>query len=359
MRSLQPQDFLREDAEVAQAPVASSRPRVSFVAPRTSVDVAQDPEDEEEDDCDSVFESQIVDKTYNRLVQYVYDKYDELRPLSDPSTPPRCEFGSYFAVAEPQCLTRPQMRVYPRLSELLSQSSESSAKFACESKPLHKVFRCVVSFPVADDPDFASPWWLNTDFAWNTGNKCIAKTCVSAVTFADLEKVEKCSKTLVAGQSQSYWLLPTLLSLLEQDRFQPSDSSLFDKNISALSASFAIQTSLYTGLTDFIVAKRRESFLAHVIFPVSEPQKREPLVSPGSDAFLFDQPLLEKVSVQMKEDVMISSSLSLLKLSKSAGHSKPVQAANQHYLSPSEFSRPSSSGYRKSVASPARGSSSN
>ena len=33
----------------------------------------------------TVIDSQVVDKTYNRLVQYVYDKYDESRPLSDPS----------------------------------------------------------------------------------------------------------------------------------------------------------------------------------------------------------------------------------------------------------------------------------
>ena len=163
-------------------------------------------------------------------------------------------------------------------------------------------------------------------------------------------------RTLVAGQSQSYWLLSALLSQLKQDGFQPSDTSLFDK-ISALSVLFATQTSLCAGLTDFIMAKRPESFLAHVSFPVSEPQKRELLVSPGSDAFLFDQPLLEKVSGQMKED-SISSSLCLSKLSKSSGRSKPAQATNQRYLSPLEFSRPGLSGYRKRSASPAHGSSS-
>ena len=35
---------------------------------------------------------------------------------------------------------------------------------------------------------------------------------------------------------------------------------------------------------------------------LSEPQKRELLVTPGSDTSLFDQSLLEKVSGQVKED---------------------------------------------------------
>ena len=77
---------------------------------------------------------------------------------------------------------------------------------------------------------------------------------MSAATFADLEKVEKCSQTLIAGQSQSYWLLSVLLSQLKQDGFQPSDPALFDKNISALSSSFVTQTSICAGLTEFVEA---------------------------------------------------------------------------------------------------------
>ena len=148
------------------------------------------------------------------------------------------------------------------------ESREREAKFARESKLLHKVIplrRKVL--PVADEPDFLSPCWLNLDFARITYNKTIAKTCVSGATFADLEKVEKCSLTLIAGQSQSYWLLSALLFQLKQDGFQPSDPALFDKNISALSSSFVTQTSICAGLTEFVGAKRHKSFLLHVCFP--------------------------------------------------------------------------------------------
>ena len=170
----------------------------------------------------------------------------------------------------------------------------------------------------------------------------------------DLEKVEKATRTLVAGQSPSYWLLSDLLSQLKHDGFKPSDSSLFDKNIPALSASFAPQTNICAGLTNFVEAKCRESFLAHVSGPVSEPQKRELLTAAGSDPFLFDQPLLEKVSSQLKEDSLLSSSASLSKMSKS-GRPKSAQSSSRRYSLPLDYSQPGPSGYRKRSGSPARG----
>ena len=221
--------------------------------------------------------------------------------LSDSSAPPRCDFESYFEISEPQSSGSPCMHVYPQVSELVAQSGEQTSKLAHESKPLFKVIplRRKV-FPVAGQPDYASLRFLNPDFARISNNKNIPKSKVSAATFANLEKVERCTRTLGAGQSQSYWLLSVLLSQLKQDGFHPSDPVLFDKNISALSASFATKTLICAGLTDCVTAKRRESFLGHVSFPVSEPQKRELLVSPGAD-LLFDQPLLEKVSSQLKD----------------------------------------------------------
>ena len=93
-------------------------------------------EDEKEDERESVVDSPVVDKTYNRLIQYVYDQYDESRPLSDTSAPLCFEFESYFSVVELQSLVRPRMWLYPRVAELVTQSRDRAAKFARESKPL-------------------------------------------------------------------------------------------------------------------------------------------------------------------------------------------------------------------------------
>ena len=161
------------------------------------------------------------------------------------------------------------------------------------------------TFPVADDPNYTAPRWLNPDFARLTRNKSIAESRAGTVSFSNMERLERTSRTIVRGFSQSYWLLSSLLSQLKQDRYRPSEPALFDKTIQSLSSSMALQTSLLSGITDFLVTKRRESFLSHVSVPLSAPQKRELQVASGSGDFLFDQELLEKTSGQVKEDSII------------------------------------------------------
>ena len=50
---------------------------------------------EDEDYQESVLDFPVVDKTFNHLVNYIYDQYPDSRPHSDPSVPPRCEFESF------------------------------------------------------------------------------------------------------------------------------------------------------------------------------------------------------------------------------------------------------------------------
>ena len=219
-----------------QDPQASSGPRVSFAPSGPEFSGAQEPEDDNEDDRDSICEPQVVDKTLNRLFNYVYDKFLESRPLRNSLAPLCCEFESFFSVSEPQSAAR----IYPRVDELVADTSERASKLACESKPLFKVIplRRKV-FPVSNQPDYSSPCFLNPDFARISNNKSISKSKHCVATFVDLEEVERAARTLVAGQSQSCWLLFALLVQLKQNGFKPSDPALLDKNISALSALFA------------------------------------------------------------------------------------------------------------------------
>ena len=117
----------------------------------------------------------------------------------------------------------------------------------------------------------------------------------------------------------------------------------------------ALQNSLVSGMTDFLVAKRRESFLAHVSVPLSAPQKRELQVSSGSGDFLFDQELLEKTSGQVKEDSIISS-VSLSCLARSSFRGKRSSSDASASSSRAETSR-SESAFGKRSGSPARGNS--
>ena len=231
----------------------------------------REPEDENEDDQESVVDFP-VDKTFNRLVNYIYDQYPDSRPHSDPSVPPRCEFESSFAIADPQSVGCPRLRWYPRVQEITAKTPERAQRLVRESKSVQKVIplrRC--AFPVADDPDYAAPRWLSPDFTRLTRNCTITKSRAGSVTFSDMERLERTSCTVVGGFSQSYWLLSSLLSQLKQDGYQPLEPALFDKMIQSLSSSMALQNSLVSGMTDFLVAKRRESFLAHVSVPLSAP----------------------------------------------------------------------------------------
>ena len=78
-------------------------------------------------------------------------------------------------------------------------------------------------------------------------------------------------------------------------------------------------------------------------------------MAPGTDNLLFNQPLLEKVVSTIK-DSLISSTASLASISKAASRCRSGASGSGKYASPLDFSWPSTSGYRKWSASPARGS---
>ena len=188
-------------------------------------------------------------------------------------------------------------------------------------------------------------------------NKNILKTRASSVTLADLEKLDRGSRMILAGDSQCFWLLFPLLAQLKDDGYKPADPALFNKNISALLAALASQITMRAGISDFVASKLRESYLAHASCPIVESVKCDLLVSPGSASFLFDQPLLEKAVTAMKEDSITSSTASLASLSKTASCGRSGASGSDRYSLPLDFSQPGPSGYRKRSASPARGSS--
>ena len=118
---------------------------------------------------------------------------------------------------------RQKLRWYPRVQEITEKNQERAQCLARESKFTQKVIplrRHV--FPVADDPDYAAPRWLNPDFAHLTQNKSISKSRAGTVSFLDMERLERTFCTVVGGFSQEYWLL-SLLSQLKQDGYRPSD----------------------------------------------------------------------------------------------------------------------------------------
>ena len=343
-----------EATEPAHAAHSARSDRVRFESSSDLPVFVREPEDEDEDDQESVVDFPL-DKTFNCLINYIYEQYPDSRPHSDPAVPPRCEFESFFATSDPQSAVRQKLCWYTRVQEITAKTQERAQRLARENKsaqkmiPLHRR-----SFPVADDPDYAAPRWLNQDFTRLAQNKSIAKSHAGMVSFSDMERLERTSRTAVEGFSQSYWLLSSLPSQLKQDRYRPSEPALFDKTIQSLSSSMALQTSLVSRMTDFLVSKCWELFLSHVSVPLSALQKRELQVASSSGDFLFDQELLEKTSGQVKEDSIISS-MSLSRLARSGFEGKR-SASDAPSSSRAESSR-SGSSFGKCFGSPTRGSS--
>ena len=290
-------------------------------------------------------------------MHYIHDRFPHSEPASAPREPPRCEFEEFFSTSEASSSAKPTLTLYPRVDEILDSCADRAARFAKESKPLYRVLPFKrKSTPVGDRPDFCVARYVNSDFSRIARQKTILKSRASSVSLSDLEKLDRASRSLTAGQSQSFWLLSSLLAQLRDEEFKPADPNLFDKTITTLSASLASQTNLSSGISEFVMSKRRESYLAHTSFPVVESVKRELLVAPGTDNLLFNQPLLEKVVSTIKEDSLISSTASLASISKAASRGRSGASGSGKYPSPLGFSRPSTSGYRKRSASPARGS---
>ena len=163
-RAVQSQAPLFGSSGPVQSQELLRRAHVSFEASTGPSPVDPDNEEEEEDDCDSVVSaSPIINKAFACLVSFVYDQYPEPRPLSSPPFPPHCGFENLYAVAGPPGYSRPKLRLYPRESEIMSQTQDRFAKLAHEAKPLHRVLPLKRRiFNVANDPEFTTPLLVNS-----------------------------------------------------------------------------------------------------------------------------------------------------------------------------------------------------
>ena len=239
-------------------------------------------------------------------------------------------------------------------SQIQTSVSEYAAYLSRESHPLFRVLPSRRrSFSIGDEPDFCRQRFLNSDFARICRSKSVSKSCMASVSLADLERLDRVARMVLAGDSQCFWFLSALLVQLKEDGYKPSNPCLFDKSISSLSSALATQTNVASCLSEFITAKRRESYLSHSSFTLPESLKRELLVAPGTGSFLFNQPLLSSAIENMKEDSLLSSTSSLASISKAAIKSKS-QGGPGKYTSPLDTPRASTSVFRKRSSYPYR-----
>ena len=149
----------------SQRPADPSGPRVSF-AQLTESELAQHLEEDDEDDRESVADPPVLDKAYARLINFIYDRFANSRPVTNASAPPRCEFEEFFAVSDPPSAARQNLTVYPRVSEIVDASAERASRLASKSRPLHRVVPLRRKlFYVSDNQDFCNARFVNPDFS--------------------------------------------------------------------------------------------------------------------------------------------------------------------------------------------------
>ena len=104
----------------------------------------------------------------------------------------------------------------------MAKTQERAQRLARESKSAQKVIPLRRrAFLVADDSDYAAPRWLNPDFIRLTCNRTITKSRAGSISFSDMECLERTSRTIVGGFSQSYWLLSSLSLQLKRTVTNP------------------------------------------------------------------------------------------------------------------------------------------
>ena len=123
--------------------------------------------------------------------------------------------------------------------------------------------------------------------------------------------------------------------MLKRDGFNRSTQGLFNTAIASVSAFLVFQARTTASGSVFLRSKRWESLLAHLKVPIPEPQKRALIVTPGSDSGLFDEPLLDSVAAQVKEDSLVSSSLAVSKALSSCSGSKSMASSSSPLAGPS------------------------
>ena len=203
--------------------------------PFSEYDRVDDDDDDDIDDRDSLEEAP-VDRAFAHLVDYIYERFPHAEPQTAASAAPRCDYECYFAVADPPEPSRKLMRLYPRVAEIQTSVSDYAANLARESRPLFKLLPSKRrSLSIGDAPNFCKQRFFNSDYARICRSKSVPRSRMASVSLADFERLDRAIRMVLAGDSQCFWFLSSLLTQLKEDGYHPSNPSLFDKSISSLS----------------------------------------------------------------------------------------------------------------------------
>ena len=307
---------LRKSARQApQAPPPSgSAPQPStsgwFPPDRNPTHTRHESTDSESEPSDSESVSAAADSTHSRFAALIHQICPASLPLIDPKAP-RCGFESWFGQPEPSSSVR-RFRMYPRVAEVQEEVTARAKALARRSRPVSRILPTRARFyALADDPLFAASQPVNSAFTQLVGQRSFAGRRWGAITFSEMERLERVFQGQLEVTSSTLWLMSGILATLKTVGFQPSDPALFNSALSYVSAALSRAARTASAGSIFLRAKRRESMLAHTTLPVPDSQKRDLTVTPGSSTGLFNSSLLAEVISQVQSSSQVSSNLAL------------------------------------------------
>ena len=290
----------------------------------------------------------IRDPASSRLADLIYEVCPDSRPLLDTTLPPRCGFEVWFGKPEATA-SKQRFRLYPRVAEVQSEVAARSESLARRTKPLsHIIPSRARQYALADDPVFASSLPVNPSFAQLAGARAVGSRRWGSVTFSEMERLERLFQNQLEVTSSSLWLMSGILAMLKRDAFQPSDPTLFNSDLSSVSAALSRQARSAAAGSGFMCAKRRESLLAHTTLPVPEAQRRSLTVAPGSANALFNEGILAEVVEQVQRSSQISYNLAV---SRSLGRGRSAPSSSSPLTGPRSSSAPRGRLYGKRSSS--------
>ena len=264
----------------------------------------------ESEPSDSESVSAAVDSAHSRFATLIHQVCPASRPLVDPKAP-RCGFESWFGQPEPSSSMR-RFRMYPRVAEVQEEVAARAEALARRSRPVSRILPTRARFyALADEPLFTASQPVNSAFAQLVGQRSFAGKRWGAITFSEMERLERVFQGQLEVTSSTLWLMSGILATLKTDGFQPSDPALFNSALSSVSAALSRAARTASAGSVFLRAKRRESMLAHTTLPVPDSQKRDLTVTPGSSTGLFNSSLLAEVISQVQSSLQVSSNLAL------------------------------------------------
>ena len=307
-----PRKSARQAPQVQPPSGSAPQPSTSgwFPPDRPPTHTSHESTDSESEPSDSESVSAAADSTHTWFTALIHQVCPASRPLLDPKAP-RCGFESWFGQPEPSSSTR-RFRMYPRVAEVQEEVAARAEALARRSRPVSRILPTRARFyALADDPLFAASQPVNSAFAQLVGQRSFAGRLWGAITFSEMERLERVFQGQLKVTSSTLWLMSGILATLKTDGFQPSDPALFNSALSSVSAALSRAARTASAGSIFLRAKRRESMLAHTTLPVPDSQKRDLTVTPSSSTGLFNSSLLSEVISQVQSSSQVSSNLAL------------------------------------------------